>query len=65
MTSPSVLGRLGWMRTTFKPGDRVAANIRPLREVEEHGGSLQTIKSLETSKTFTTNLRAQETLNPD
>jgi hypothetical protein len=65
MTSPSVLGRLGWTRTSFKPGDRVEANIHPLRDAEEHGGSLQNIKSLETGKTFTTNLRAQETLNPD
>jgi hypothetical protein len=65
MTSPSVLGRLGWTRTSFKPGDRVEANIHPLRDVEEHGGSLTNIKSLETGKTFTTNLRAQEILNPD
>jgi hypothetical protein len=65
MTSPSVLGRLGWTRTSFKPGDRVEANIHPLRDAEEHGGSLQNIKSLETGKTFTTNLRAQENLNSD
>jgi hypothetical protein len=65
MTSPSVLGRLGWTRTSFKPGDRVAANMHPLRDVEEHGGLLQNIKFLETGKTFTTNLRAQETLTPD
>jgi hypothetical protein len=65
MTSPSVLARLGWARTSFKVGDRVEASIHPLRDVEEHGGSLQNIKSLETGKTYTTNLRAQEDLKPD
>jgi Family of unknown function (DUF6152) len=65
MTSPSVLARLGWTRTSFKVGDQVQANMHPLRDAEEHGGSLQTIKSLETGKTYTTNLRAQETLSPD
>jgi hypothetical protein len=65
MTSPSVLNRLGWSRTSFKPGDRVQANIHPLRDAEEHGGSLQTITSLETGKTFTTNLREQENLSAD
>jgi hypothetical protein len=65
MTSPSVLARLGWTRTSFKVGDQVEANIHPLRDAEEHGGSLQNIKSLESGKTYTTNLRAQETLNLD
>jgi hypothetical protein len=64
-TSPGVLGRLGWTRTSFKPGDQVEANIHPLRDAEEHGGLLQNIKSLETGKSFTTNLHAQETLGPD
>ena len=63
MTSPTVLARLGWTRTSFKVGDQVEANMHPLRDAEEHGGSLQNIKSLETGKTYTTNLRAQETLS--
>jgi hypothetical protein len=65
MTSPSVLNRLGWSRTSFKPGDRVQASIHPPRDAEEHGGSLQKITSLETGKTFTTNLREQESLSAD
>jgi hypothetical protein len=65
MTSPSVLVRLGWTRTSIKPGDRVEAIIHLLRDAEEHGGSLQNIRSLETGKTFTTNLREQENLTPD
>ena len=65
MTSPSVLVRLGWTRTGIKPGDRVEANIHPLRDTEEHGGSLQIIKSFETGKSFTTNLREQENASPE
>jgi hypothetical protein len=65
MTSPSVLNCLGWTRTSFKPGDRVQANIHPLRDAEEHGGSLQKITSLETGKTFSANLREQENLTGD
>jgi hypothetical protein len=65
MTSPSVLVRLGWTRTSIKPGDRIEASIHPLRDVEEHGGSLQIIKSLETGKSFTTNLREQENATPE
>jgi hypothetical protein len=38
MASPSVLGRLGWKRTTFSPEDRVQARIHPLRDTDEHGG---------------------------
>jgi hypothetical protein len=60
-----VLNRLGWTRTSFKPGDRAQANIHPLRDAEEHGGSLQKITSLETGKTFSANLREQENLTGD
>jgi Family of unknown function (DUF6152) len=60
MTSPSVLSRLGWTRSSFKPGDRVRAEFSPLRDVEEHGGSLRTITSIETGKTYSTNLLEQE-----
>lgn len=65
MTSPSVLNRLGWSRTSFKPDDRVEASMHPLRDAEEHGGSLQKITSLETDRTFTTNLREQENSSAD
>jgi hypothetical protein len=60
MTSPGVLSRLGWTRTTFSPGDRVQARIHPLREFEEHGGLLEDITSLATGKTLSTNKRADE-----
>jgi hypothetical protein len=65
MTSPSVLARLGWTRTSIKPGDRVEAIMHPLRDAEEHGGSLQNVKSLESGKTYSTNLREQENLPGD
>jgi Family of unknown function (DUF6152) len=60
MTSPSVLSRLGWTRTTFKPGDRVRADFSPLLDDQEHGGSLRRITSLETGKSYSTNLLEQE-----
>ena len=65
MTSPSVLGRLGWKRTTFSPGDRVQARIHPLRDTEEHGGLVEDMTSLVTGKTLSTNKRADENSGPD
>jgi uncharacterized protein DUF6152 len=59
-TSPGVLARLGWSRTSLKPGDRVRAQIYPLRDPEQHGGTLGTVTSLETGKTFGTDNREQE-----
>jgi hypothetical protein len=56
---------LRWTRISFKPGDPVQASIHPLRDAEEHSGSLQKITSLETGKTFSTNLREQENLDAD
>jgi Family of unknown function (DUF6152) len=60
MTSPSVLSRLGWTKASFKPGDRVRAEFSPLRDNQQHGGSLMKITSIETSKTYSTNLLEQE-----
>jgi hypothetical protein len=62
-TSPGILTRLGWTRTSLKPGDRVRADASPLRDPEEHGGALYSITSLETGKTFGTNNRVQEKPN--
>jgi hypothetical protein len=56
-TSPGRLLRLGWMRTSIQPGDRVRIEIHPLTDPEEHGGSIQKITSIETGKSFGTNLR--------
>jgi hypothetical protein len=50
-------------RTSLKPGDRVQAEIHPLRDGQQHGGSLQTITSVETGKSFATNLREQDSLD--
>jgi hypothetical protein len=62
-TSPSILTRLGWSRTSLKPGDRVRADVSPLHDPEEHGGALDTITSLETGKAYGTNNRVQEKPN--
>jgi hypothetical protein len=56
--------RLGWSRTSLKPGDRVRAQISPLRDPEQHGGTLSTV-TLEIGKTFGTNNREQERPNLD
>ena len=56
-TSPGRLLRLGWARTSVKAGDRVVIEIHPLREGALHGGSIQKITSIETGKTFGTNIR--------
>jgi hypothetical protein len=56
-TSPGRLIRLGWMRTSMRPGDRVQVEIHPLSGGELHGGSIQKITSIETGKSFGTNLR--------
>jgi hypothetical protein len=63
MTSPSVLSRLGWTKATFKPGDQVKAEFSPLFDAEQHGGSLKSITSVETGKTYSTNLLEQENLD--
>jgi hypothetical protein len=63
MTSPSVLSRLGWTKSTFKPGDQVKAEFSPLFDAEQHGGSLRSITSVETGKTFVPNLIEQENID--
>jgi Family of unknown function (DUF6152) len=59
-TSPSVLVRLGWSRTSLKPGDRVRVQINSLRDPEQHGGTVDTVTLIESGKTFGTNNREQE-----
>jgi hypothetical protein len=56
-TSPGRLLRLGWARNSVKAGDRVVIEIHPLREGALHGGSIQKVTSVETGKTFGTNIR--------
>jgi len=56
-TSPGRLTRLGWTRSSFKAGDRVVVEIHPLRDTDQHGGSIQKITSVDTGKSYGTNLR--------
>lgn len=39
--SPNYLGRRGWTKNTFRPGDKVKASLWPLKSGEP-GGTLQT-----------------------
>jgi Family of unknown function (DUF6152) len=61
MTSPGNLTRAGgWTRNAMKPGDRVEVQMSPLRDSTKHGGALKKVTVLDTGKTFTADLRAQE-----
>ncbi len=42
LTSPGNLGRLGWTRTTLKPGDKVSIDLHPLRD-GGHGGGFMAV----------------------
>ena len=50
-------------KTSLKLGDRVRAQIFPLRDREQHGGTLERVTSIETGKSFGTNNREQERPN--
>lgn len=41
--SPNNLQRVGWKRTTFKPGDNVAVTVNPIRS-GEHAGNFVSAK---------------------
>ena len=41
----------------MKAGDRVLIEIHPLREGTQQGGSIQKITSVETGKSYGTNIR--------
>lgn len=43
MTAPIHLQRLGWKRTSLKPGDRITVTIRPLRDGSPGGNVMQAI----------------------
>jgi hypothetical protein len=59
-TSPGRLIRRGWMRTSFNPGDRIRVEIHPLSGGDQHGGSIQKITSVETGKSFATELKTED-----
>jgi hypothetical protein len=47
----------------MRNGDRVRAQMNPLRDTEQHGGTLSTVTLIETGKTFGTNNRDLERPN--
>jgi hypothetical protein len=51
-TSPGNLTRMGWSKTSVKPGDKVTIEINPLRD-GRHGGSLKKVTLVETGKVLT------------
>jgi hypothetical protein len=49
LTSPGNLTRIGWTRTSLKPGDAVELQILPLRDGQQ-GGAFKTAKFLTTGQ---------------
>jgi hypothetical protein len=62
LTSPGNLVRSGWKRTSVKPGDKVTADIHPLRDGTK-GGALRKITLVESGQTYSYNIRDQERPN--
>jgi len=59
LTSPGNLVRSGWTRTVLKPGDKVSADIHPLRDGTK-GGALRKITLVDSGQSYTYNIRDQE-----
>ncbi len=59
LTSPGNLTRLGWSRTSLKPGDRIELSFNPLRD-GKHGGAFAKATLLGTGQVLTSNLREAE-----
>jgi hypothetical protein len=64
LTSPGNLVRSGWTRSVVKPGDKVTADIHPLRDGTK-GGALRKITLVDTGQSYTYNIRDQERPNLD
>lgn len=64
LTSPGNLVRSGWTRAVVKPGDKVTADIHPLRDGTK-GGALRKITLVDTGQSYTYNIRDQERPNLD
>jgi hypothetical protein len=64
LTSPGNLVRSGWTRAVVKPGDKVTADIHPLRDGTK-GGALRKITLTDTGQSYTYNIRDQERPNLD
>jgi hypothetical protein len=41
--SPNLVGRQGWKRNTFKPGDRVEITVHPLRDGQPGGSFVRAL----------------------
>ncbi len=54
LTSPGNLTRIGWTRTSLKPGDAVELQILPLRDGQQ-GGAFKTAKLLATGQVLDAN----------
>jgi len=54
LTSPGNLTRIGWTRTSLKPGDSVELQILPLRDGQQ-GGAFKTAKLLATGQVLEAN----------
>ena len=48
-TSPGNLARMGWSKTSVRPGDKVVVEINPLRD-GRHGGSLKKVTLVDSGK---------------
>ena len=64
LTSPGNLVRSGWTRTIIKPGDKVTADVYPLRDGTK-GGALRKITLAATGQSYTYSIRDQERPNLD
>ena len=64
MSSPGNMVRLGWTRTSVKPGDKVTVGIYPLRDGRK-GGSLKKITLVDSGQVLNADIRAQERPNLD
>ena len=64
LTSPGNLVRSGWSRNTVKPGDKVTANVHPLRDGTK-GAALNKITLSDTGQSFTYSIRDADRPNID
>lgn len=55
LTSPGNLRRLGWTRTTLRPGDEVIVAMNPLRD-GRNGGGFRSVTFVDTGETLTASL---------
>lgn len=58
-TSPGVLTRSGWTRTSIKAGDKVSVEFNPMRD-GSRGGGLNSVTLLATGQTLTASFAAGE-----